>query len=230
MQAMNRKLIQLVLLVCIFLGTTACGSNKSEGSRESMIEEVNNLPDAEIKIPSTLVGDELDNIPVINSTTPALEDASTDNSLNESENTEDATVNTPAADGANDTDLPEQYGQTDEDNNIAYHLDGDTRTQILNDMAADIENSIDVILADKEYYPNIADITVNKDCTEFTIYLTTDMPNLYESTLLMSFYTLGDRYQIYNGIPLEDVKTTVIYINQLTGIELARTDSTSVKN
>lgn len=134
---MNRKLIQLVLLVCIFFGTTACGSNKSEGSRESMIEEVNNLLDAEIKIPSTLVGDELDNIPVINSTTPALEDASTDNSLNESENTEDATVNTPAADGANDTDLPEQYGQTDEDNNITYHLDGDTRTQILNDMAAE---------------------------------------------------------------------------------------------
>ena len=227
---MNRKLIQLVLLVCIFFSTTACGSNKSEEHRESMIEEVNNLPDAEIKIPSTLVGDELDNIPVISSTAPALEDASTDSSLNDGKNTEDAALNTPAANGTNDSVLPEQYGQPDEDNNITYQLDGDTRTQILNDMAVDIENSINVILADKEYYPNIADITVNGDCTEFVIYLTTDMPNLYESTLLMSFYTLGDRYQIYNGIPLEDVKTTVIYINQITGTELARTDSTSVEN
>ena len=115
---MNRKLIQLVLLACIFLGTTACGSNKSEGSRESMIEEVNNLPDAEIKIPSTLVGDELDNIPVINSTTPALEDASTDNSLNESENTEDATVNTPAADGADRCPWHHADGRYEEDGGV----------------------------------------------------------------------------------------------------------------
>ena len=116
----------------------------------------------------------------------------------------------------------------DEDNNISYQLDGNTRAQILNALASDIENSIAEILADKEYYPNIADITVNADCTEFTVYLTTDTPNLYESTLLMSFYTLGDRYQIYNGVSLDEVKTVVVYLNQTTGTELSKTASTSV--
>lgn len=113
--------------------------------------------------------------------------------------------------------------------NITYQLDGDTRTQILNDLASEIQTSIDTILADKEYYPNISDITVNSDCTEFTIYLTTDEPNLYESTLMMSFYTVGDRYQIYNGVSAEDAKTTVIYINAESGAELARTDSTTTR-
>lgn len=28
--------------------------------------------------------------------------------------------------------------------------------------------------------------------------------NLYESTLMMSFYTVGDRYQIYNDVSAED--------------------------
>ena len=117
----------------------------------------------------------------------------------------------------------------DADNNITYELDGKTRTQILNELAAEIQTSIDTVLADKEYYPNISDITVNSDCTEFAIYLTTDEPNLYESTLMMSFYTVGDRYQIYNGVSAEDVKTTVIYKNAESGTELARTDSTSIR-
>ena len=180
----KKSYIQKALLCAAMLCfTTACGStpDSEPNNREAMIEEVSNLPDAKIKMPAVLAGDELTDMPV------------------------------------------------DADNNITYELDGETRTQILNELAAEIQTSIDTVLADKEYYPNISDITVNSDCTEFAIYLTTDEPNLYESTLMMSFYTVGDRYQIYNGVSAEDVKTTVIYKNAESGTELARTDSTSIR-
>lgn len=229
MQAMTKKTISLALFVVSIFCITACSSKVEENLREPMIEEVTNLPDAEIKIPSTLIGNELEDVPILdknahneqnNLTTSPAEETHSDTEAGSQEQ-EDSTSETAS---------PEIIGQLDEDNNVTYQLDGNTRTQLINNMAAEIENSIGVILADKEYYPNVADITVNSDCTEFTIYLTVDSPNLYESTLMMSFYTLGDRYQIYKGASLENVKTTVVYINQQTGMELARTDSTSMRN
>lgn len=177
--------------------TTSCSQvpDSEPDDRESMIEEVSDLPDAQIKIPAALADEE-----------------TVENPLSSDDTTQADT-------------LP--HGTIDSDNTITYQLDGETRTQLINDLAAEIQSSIDTILADKEYYPNISDIRVNSDCTEFIISMTADEPNLYEASLMMSFYTVGDRYQIYNGVPAENAKTTVIYINEETGAELARTDSAS---
>ncbi|MCM1538742.1 MAG: hypothetical protein NC254_10120 [bacterium] len=240
----------------------ACGSDteKQPENREPMIGEVTNLPDAEIKIPATLIGDELADIPVISAdgsspdapetgsgTVPVQsQDASADGGADPAQSQDASADGDPAAsDSDSATDDPErgnaensgvqnaapdgEYGQMDEDRNVTYHLDGDTRTRLLNDLARNIQDSIDAILADKYYYPNITDIRVNNDCTEFTIYLSADKPNLYESSLMLSFYTVGDQYQIYSGIPMEDAKTTVVYLRADTGAELARTDSTTVQ-
>lgn len=210
-----KKQIYFFALSCVSMlyFVAACGSESDSQPepRESIIEEVANLPDAEIKIPAMLIGNELADIPVINA---------------DSAQPEDDSDNLPS-----DAALPDNpvSGIQDEDNNVTYHLDGETRTQILHDLAEEIQTSIQTILADKYYYPNISDIKINSDCTEFTIYLTADQPNLYESSLIMSFYTVGDRYQIYNGVPMDDAKTTVVYIHAETGAELARTDSTSVQ-
>lgn len=209
------NLLQALLCAGVLCFTTACGStpDSEPDNRESMIKEVSNLPDAKITIPATLAGDELADIPVDNADdTQFTSEAENQSFSDDMTQTDELT-----------------HGTLDADNNITYQLDGDTRTQLLNDLASEIQASIDTVLADKEYYPNISDITVNSDCTEFTIYLTTDEPNLYESTLMMSFYTVGDRYQIYNGVSSEDAKTTVVYINADSGAELARTDSASVR-
>lgn len=248
MQAMKKKThtfsktTYLAASCCILCLMAACGSKaeKQPENRENMIEEVTNLPDAEIKIPATLIGDELADIPVISAGGSGPDTLETDGGA-DSAQSQDASEDGDSDPAADDPDLENaengsvqaapdgQYGQLDEDNNVTYHLDGDTRTRLLNDLARNIEESIDAILADKYYYPNITDIQVNSDCTEFTIYLSADRPNLYESSLMLSFYTVGDQYQIYSGIPMEDAKTTVIYLSADTGAELARTDSTSVQ-
>ena len=222
MQSMKNRLFlksTVFTLTCMFCFLTACGSDADSGAdadsetRGNMIEEVSDLPDATIKIPAPLVGDEL---------ADALEDP-------DEQDFSDIPDDQDASDPYEQTDEDVPYGQPDEDNNITLELEGEKRTQILNDLAAEIQGSIETILADKYYYPNVSDILVNGDCTEFTICLTTDVPNIYESMLMLSFYTVGDRYQIYNGVPMEDAKTTVIYINTVTGAELARTDSTAVE-
>lgn len=219
MQSMKKQLLlesTAFILSCAFCFLTACGSDAASSAdadpetRGTMIEEVENLPDATIKIPAPLVGDEL---------TDALGDPD-DQAVPDDQ---------AASDPGEPSDENSRYGQPDEDNNFTLDLTGEARTQILHDLAAEIQDSIDTVLADKYYYPNISDILVNGDCTEFTICLTTDAPNIYESMLMLSFYTVGDRYQIYNGVPMEDARTTVIYINVNTGAELARTDSTSVE-
>ena len=46
--------------------------------------------------------------------------------------------------------------------------------------------------------------------------------------LVMSFYTVGNRYQIYNGVPADEAVTTVIYINDSDGSVVSESDSTSM--
>lgn len=234
--------LSFIFVLCLL---TACGSHAGTPPEDqtSMIEKAADLPDAEIKIPATLIGDELSDIPILppdntDNTAPlqAPDEAQDQDTPTESDPIPDRKDDTAAGDIADTEDIAAedavptgQYGQMDEDNNVTYHLNGDTRTQLLNDLAENIQRSIGTILADKYYYPNITDIKVNSDCTEFTIYLSANTPNLYESSLVLSFYTVGDQYQIYNGIPMEEAKTIVIYVNSETGVELARTDSSSVQ-
>ncbi|MCM1262200.1 MAG: hypothetical protein NC313_05720 [Butyrivibrio sp.] len=108
---------------------------------------------------------------------------------------------------------------------ITYSLSGNERNDILNGLAADINSSISVILEDKDHYPNITAITPNDDYTEFTIALDGGTFNTYESMLSMSFYIVGNKYQIYNGVSDEDALTVVRYVDSATGDVISETDS-----
>lgn len=179
-----------------------CGKG-SEPADVNLMEEVSELPDATITIPSTLVGNEAELLlPVSPETAPA------DSSEESDSYQETASSQAPM---------------------VTYHIDGDTRTELVNEITKELEESVSSVLADKYYYPDITDIQVNEDASEFTIFLSSDQPNLYESTLMLSFYTIGNKYQIYLGVPAEEAVTTVIYKNAETGEELARTDSTSMQ-
>lgn len=114
------------------------------------------------------------------------------------------------------------------DGTVTYSLDGETLTGILNQIASDIADSIQTILNDNDYYPDITAITPNEDYTSFTISLADGQMNIYESMLVMSFYTIGNRYQIYNGVPADEALTAVIYINDSDGAIISETYSTSM--
>lgn len=206
MKANCVNILKLIFLFTFGLFTLwGCGKG-SEPADVNLMEEVSELPDATITIPSTLVGNEAELLlPVSPETTPADSAEESDSSL---ETEESDTGQAPM---------------------VTYHIDGDTRTELVNEITKELEESVSSVLADKYYYPDITDIQVNEDASEFTIFLSSDQPNLYESTLMLSFYTIGNKYQIYLGVPAEEAVTTVIYKNAETGEELARTDSTSMQ-
>ncbi len=92
----------------------------------------------------------------------------------------------------------------------------------------ELADSIQTILSDKDYYPHIQSIDSNDSHTEFVITLESAEMNMYESMLVMSFYTFGDTYQLEHGIPAHEVKTVVRYINGATGDTIIESDSTSM--
>lgn len=110
-----------------------------------------------------------------------------------------------------------------------YHVEGEVRSQIVNETAGKIEEQLKTVLSDKKMYPLVKDIEVEKDCTEFRIYIKEGEMNLYEMALQMSFFILGDKYQVYAGKTAEEAVTTVVYIDQKSGEEIYRTDSASIK-
>lgn len=110
-----------------------------------------------------------------------------------------------------------------------YHVDGETRSRIVNETAEKVEKQIETVLTDREMYPLITDIEAEQDCSEFRIYMKEGNMNLYEMALQMSFFILGDKYQVYIGKPVAETVTTVVYINEKSGQEIYRVDSASMK-
>ena len=188
---------KLYLYLCLTFLLTGCATNnKSETTSSSdpasIIQEVQSLSDAEIVIPSALVGNEI---------------------------TEENAVLIP------DTEVESEENTS---STSTYSISGEERTNIVNGLSQEVVEGINKILANKEQYSNIVSITPNEDCSEFTISVANGEINIYESMLLMSFYTMGDKYQIYNGVPADEVKTIVRYINDSTGEIIVEADSTQM--
>lgn len=91
-----------------------------------------------------------------------------------------------------------------------------------------LASSIETILSDKEYYPDITAIEVSPDYTLFTITLEADVMNMYESMLVMSFYTAGNERQQANGVAEADALTVVRYVNGATNEVISESDSSSM--
>lgn len=191
----KKNIIFLLTFSVLLLGGCSGGRKESDVSAESapLIEEVTSLPDAEIIIPSALVGNEITEAAANDSTTAAPEESS------------------EAA-----------------DNTKTLTLSGEERTAIVNEIAAELSASIAAILENDDYYPDIVSITPNEDATMFTIALKDGVMNQYESMLAMSFYMVGNKYQIYAGVPADEAKTVVVYINDDTGEIISETDSSSL--
>lgn len=132
---------------------------------------------------------------------------------------------------AGDEVSDEHITYVDEDSaNITYSLSEDEQGDIVRQLSEEITDSIATILADKEYYPDIVSISPSGDYTEYTIALDGGNMNVYESMLVMSFFIVGDKYQIYNGVPAEDAVTVVRYVDSATGAVISEADSTSMEN
>lgn len=108
-------------------------------------------------------------------------------------------------------------GQEKSSDESVYHLSGEEQTQNACEVAAQIEDSINQVLTDKDYYPNITGISVNSECTEFNVTFSSKELSLYENVLPMSLCIVGNRFQLYQGKQEDELLTVVNYIDAVSG-------------
>lgn len=180
-----------IISLCILLCSGCSSARQAPVAPEISVDLSEKQPaqqsDADITIPSILIGDEI--------AQTRADGAATDNG----------------------------------DGTVTYSLKGGEIDRILYQIADNLSDSIQDILDNDDYYPNVTAITHDAEYTTFTISLSDGQMNLYESMLVMSFYTIGNRYQIYSGVLPEDAVTTVIYVNAADQTVISRSDSTSVE-
>lgn len=103
------------------------------------------------------------------------------------------------------------------DSGITYELNSIQQSELVNQTAAQLSSSITEVLSDKKNYPHITKISVNEACSEFTVLFTSHELTLYETTLRLSLYLAGDKYQLYLGTPESALSTVVHYADASTG-------------
>lgn len=98
-----------------------------------------------------------------------------------------------------------------------YHMTGEEQVGAAREIAEQIEDSINQVLADKDFYPDIVGISVNPECTEFNVTFSGRELSLYENTLRVSLCIVGDRFQLYQGKGEDELLTVVNYIDMDSG-------------
>lgn len=190
-EALKKHRHLAIISLCILLCSGCSSARQAPVAPEISVDLSEKQPaqqsDADITIPSILIGDEI--------AQTQADVAATDNG----------------------------------DGTVTYSLKGGEIDRILYQIADNLSDSIQDILNNDDYYPNVTAITHDAEYTTFTISLSDGQMNLYESMLVMSFYTIGNRYQIYSGVLPEDAVTTVIYVNAADQTVISRSDSTSVE-
>lgn len=115
--------------------------------------------------------------------------------------------------------VPDYLGENEEvlSEEEPVHLSGEEQTEKARQVAAQIEESINQVLTDKDYYPNVTGISVNPECTEFNVTFSSRELSLYENVLHMSLCIVGDKFQLYQGKQQEELMTVVNYIDEESG-------------
>jgi len=90
-----------------------------------------------------------------------------------------------------------------------------------------IASSLDEVLNNKEYYPDINKITVCDDASIFNVHFSSADINVYETALRMSLYFVGMEYQSQAGI---EPYVEVNYIDDSTGKAFSRGNSSEIEN
>lgn len=114
------------------------------------------------------------------------------------------------------------------EDSVTYHLDEVQQAEAVDQVSSQLKDSINQVLADKDFYPNITKISASKNYSVFDVTFSGTDINTYETTLRMSLYIAGDKLQLYQGVPEDKLLTTVNYIDGETGEVFSTGDSSSL--
>ncbi|MCD8325968.1 MAG: hypothetical protein LUC90_04570 [Lachnospiraceae bacterium] len=114
-----------------------------------------------------------------------------------------------------------------EDGSATYVTTKSQHKRMMDSLADSIRESLDELVG-SETYPNITDITVNDDFTEYVITITNESLDLSESFLVLGLYMYSGMYYIFDGSEVDNIH--VDYVNADTGEVITSANSSDMED
>lgn len=115
-----------------------------------------------------------------------------------------------------------------EDGSVTMKMSKKAHKELLSKLKTAIDESIAELLADKETVPSFNNITYNDDLTEVTIQVDPELYGSFDSFYALAFYMYGNFYQAVNGVPENELKTIVNFVDMNSGEILNTGDSSKI--
>lgn len=225
---MKKKILALLLCVTMSIGITACGGK----------EEPKEITDQGTKEPDN--NEEQKNTKELKKAQEP-EAKQKEKEKQEEKKTEDVVITIPASFYESlGIEVSEETLEQEEEEGAEYTLNEDgsvtckmTRAAYerkMEEFKTEMQKTIDEIVADKETYPSIIEITVNDDYSEFLVKTTAvskDDFSMSESMMDMIFSVSAGAFQMF----MEDApeKIEIIYVNVDSGAVVYSFDSSSAE-
>lgn len=217
---MKKKLITALLATTLVL--TSCGNSANEGSQPSTPESTNatnDSPESGSCSSNTESGDLSDL------------DALGDIEVEENLFTVKLTIPAEYIGETTQEELDagaQEYGYQitlNDDGSATYLMTKAQHKEMLADLAAQINNSLDELVG-SDNYPNFTDIKANSNFTEFTVTTKSTELDMVESFSVMSFYIYGGMYNIFTGEEVSNIH--VDFVNADSGEIISSADSSDM--
>lgn len=217
---MKKKLITALLATTLVL--TSCGNSANEGSQPSTPESTNATNDS----PESGSGSS-------NTESGDLSDLDALGDIEVEENLFTVKLTIPAEYIGETTQEEldagaQEYGYQitlNDDGSATYLMTKAQHKEMLADLAAQINNSLDELVG-SDNYPNFTDIKANSNFTEFTVTTKSTELDMVESFSVMSFYIYGGMYNIFTGEEVSNIH--VDFVNADSGEIISSADSSDM--
>lgn len=222
---MKKKFLVLLLATSMTFSTVACGSAKEDAKEASQEEQTETPAESDSSEEEPETDSEKEDL----SSLDALGEVEVEKELF------DVTLNIPSEYVGESTqeDLDAQaskYGYKvtlNSDGTATYTMTKKQHKQMLEDLSANINSTLSEMIGSEDY-PNITDITANKNFTSFTITTTSTELDMNESFSVMAFYMYGGMYNIFSGEAIDNVH--VDFVNAKTGEVISSGDSSEMNS
>lgn len=192
-----------IILACIALAFALVGCSTGEPSRPV----VNPTPP-----PST----EPTQAPTVDSSTAIV--AVTLPPIFGAEKTDDEITIEAAAQGVFDVSI-------NDDGSITYRMTMDERDRLLEETKSDAEHELAALTEGGGAAPSFRGLSYDPDFQEFIVKVDPALWDSIHSFWSMEIYKPALRYQAVNGVPLDDLRVVVKYVDMDTGELIFKSDS-----
>ena len=135
----------------------------------------------------------------------------------------DITIPASMFEGQTDQDIKaaaEEAGRKcviNEDGSVTYTMSKKQQKEALKEMKDDLDETIHEFLEGEEPLESFEEITYTDDLSEFTIKVNEKYGTNFDTFASLAFLTIGGYYQMFAGVPMDEMDCAITYVDYQTG-------------